>query len=222
MNTTQRDPILTLAIVMFIALALAAIVLVALGNGMLWQLIGGIAVFGAVVIALGFVIAKYIAIPLINAKVSANSARYDFLQNMASKGLLPTDGSFEPIHAQIAAPVQQGKINTALQIFDFNPNDIHTASVNYIMFSAALLGENGNRLASAPECRMATNLANYSDRSRDRIVKHLSAQYGVVTQPGPVDNGGGTFVPAEYGTVGKLYHHILLNSGVESLPEAKR
>lgn len=221
MNTTQRGQHINVFLAaIFIALALAVIVLVALGNGMLWSLIGGVFVVGLIVIGLAAVGVKLFSI-WGDTKVKIDSARYDFYQNMASKGLLPTDGSFEPIR-QIAAPQQQGKSNNALQIFDFNPNDIHTASVNYIMFSVALLGENGNRLASAPECRMATNIENYSDRSRDRIVKHLSAQYGIVTQPGPVDSGGGTFVPAEYGTVGKLYHHILLNSAVESLPEVKR
>lgn len=52
MNTTQRDPILTLVVMLFITLALAAIVLVALGNGMLWSLIGGVLAIGMILIGL--------------------------------------------------------------------------------------------------------------------------------------------------------------------------
>lgn len=215
--TTNR---LLVSIASFLSIfALTAIVSLAIGTDRLGDLVGGVFVIG--VISGGWAAVGVALYSRMSASRATREAlRYDFIYKMADKGALPNDGSFIPLRAQLPAP--QAKQGNVLQIFDFNPNDIHTASVNYIMFSAALLGDSGNRLASAPECRMATNIVNYSDRTRDRIVKHLSAQYGVSTQAGPVDNGGGTFVPAEFGTVGGIYHHIILNSAVEAIPELVR
>lgn len=218
MNSNQRNGFSfnTFLAVMFIAVIILAIVMAALAVNMLWSLIGGVFVVGLIIIALAWIgvnlFSRWTA-----ARISARSLDYAHDEQMAKIGFLPAGDRYRPIVAQIAAPAQPRQ-----KVFDFNPNDIHTASVNYLLYSINLLGENGNRLASAPECAAATNLENYSSRSRDRIIKHLAAAYGVVTQPGPIENGGGTFVPEAFGTVGRLYHHVMLNSAVESLPENKR
>lgn len=217
MNSNQRGfSFNTFLAIMFIAVIITAIVMAALVVNMLWSLIGGVFVVGLILIALAWIgvnlFSRWTA-----ARISARSLDYAHDEQMAKIGFLPAGDRYRPIQLQIAAPVQPRQ-----KVYDFNPSDIHTASVNYLLYSINLLGENGNRLASAPECAAATNLENYSARSRDRIVKHLSNAYGVVTQPGPIENGGGTFVPEVYGTVGRLYHHVLLNSAVEALPEKKR
>lgn len=220
MNTQTR--ILPFLASLAVIASIALIVFAAIEAGALLALIFGVVLLGVVSIGLAKVGVDLFS-RWSDAKVRANAARYDFLQNMASKGVLPNDGSFIAIHAQIAAPQIQQKQQ---KVFDFNPNDIHTAAVNYILFSRNLLGDSGNRLASAPECASA-GIENYSARSWERIVKHLCNCYGVVTQPGPVANGGGVYVPDEIGkvkigTVGNLYHHVVLNSAIEALPGVER
>lgn len=222
MQTNQRSGFNSIAAAL---VALAALILIAVllsvameaGGWMLLALIVGFVIVAAQVAWLiSFVVRQYVQ--WTDARVRAQETHNNFLLNMARVGLLPDGhGGFTPIQMpQIAAPKQQSKV------YDFNPSDIHTASVNYILYSIALLGDTGNRLASAPECAAATNLVNYSARSWERIVKHLSAAYDVVTQPGPIQNGGGVYVPESIGSVGRLYHHVLLNSAVEALPENRR
>ena len=137
--TANRIPALLITL-MAIA-ALAAVVQVAIGADKLAALIGGVAVLGAVVIVAGWMIARNIVVPLLEAKTKRDGMRYEFIQAMAAKGALPNDGSFVPIRAQLAAPQPTSRAIARLQIIDFNPNDMRTASVNYIMFTAALLGD---------------------------------------------------------------------------------
>lgn len=215
-SNTSRFVISAIAI---LALTLIAVLLSAAMQAGGWMFIGLIAGLVALAALVAWLIAfvNQQRVKWIDASTRAQESRNSFLFNMAKIGLQPDDnGGFKPIQ-QIAAPQ-----TTRSKVYDFNPNDIHTASVNYILYSIALLGDTGNRLASAPECAAALNLENYSARSWERIVKHLSAAYDVVTQPGPIQNGGGVYVPESIGSVGRLYQYVLRNSAVAALPENKR
>lgn len=200
---------------------IAIIVALAIGADQLWSLIGGVfvlCVFGVALAAIGVVL---------YGRMSASRAErekllYNHAEEMAKHGLMINDRRTlvyapMPREPQISAPAQQ-----RTKVFDFNTSDLQAGAVNYILFSRNLLGETGNRLASAPECAGAGNIENYSARSWERIVAHLSNAYGVVRQPGPIANGGGVYVPAEIGTVGNLYNKVLTNSAVDALPSVKR
>ena len=83
-------------------------------------------------------------------------------------------------------------------------------------------GADQNRIASGPECASA-GVNGYTPRTWSKIVNdYLAPKYGVVTARGPVGNGGGTYVPETYGTVEKLYHHVMAGSAIDALPELKR
>lgn len=226
MRTNQQRPSGYTSIALFLGvLLMVAVIGILLSSAMErggWMFIGFIA--GLIILAAlsawltSFIVRQYVT--WTETRVKSRDAQNNFTLNLLKAGYQPDGfGGFKPVE-QITAPAPQAQLRS--KVYDFNPNDIHTASVNYLLYSIALLGENGNRLASAPECAAATNLANYSARSWDRIVKHLSAAYDVVTQPGPIQNGGGVYVPESIGSVGKLYHHILLNSAVANIPENKR
>ncbi len=139
--TTNR---LILALVAFLAIGVIAIVVAsAIGQDRLWSLIGGVAVLGAILILAGWVIARNIVVPLLDAKTKREAMHYDFLQGMAAKGALPNDGSFIPLH-QLEAPADmpvslQGI--TAEQLAEFK---VH--AVNLLALSKQVMGDTSGQV----------------------------------------------------------------------------
>lgn len=215
--TLNRLPVVT--VIFMVIAALAVTVVIAIGLDRLWSLIGGFFAVGVILVALSAVgVTLYTRMSASRAK--REKLRYDFLQAMAAKGALPNDGSFIPLHAQIAVP-QAPQAQSISQII-FNPNALRESAVNLLLFSMRQCGPDQNRIASGPECANA-GVNGYTPRTWSKIVnEYLMPRYGVATQRGAIDNGGGTFVPAEIGTVEALYHKVLMDSAVDDLPGVTR
>lgn len=208
---------------LLIIAAVSAVVLVAVGLDRIWSLIGGVFAVGVIAVALSAVgVALY-------TRMSASRAErerllYEHAQAMAKHGIMIDDKralAYKPMPQapQIAAP--QAQKNQVSQII-FNQNALRESAVNLLLFSMRQCGPDQNRIASGPECA-AAGVNGYTPRTWSKIVnEYLSPRYGVVTQRGAIDNGGGTYVPAEYGTVEALYHKVVMDSGVEDLPGVTR
>lgn len=212
MNTqrsTSKAPFISIVAVF------AALVLFGLFALTLQQGIGIFIVFVLVIIALAFIgvwlyrMASAAWIKVAAMRLEARRADHDYEIKRAELAYK---------YQQQALPAPTRAASAADQI-DMNALDLHSGAINFIMFSRKLLGDGGNRLASAPECAGA-GIMNYSARNRDLIVKYLAQHYGVVAIPGPIDNGGGTYVPENIGTIGALYQMVLTNSAVRALPKA--
>ena len=211
-------------IILFVSLmaiaALAAIVLVAIGTDRLLSLIGGVAVIGVISVALAAVGVNLYS-RMSASRAERESLRYDFIYKMADKGALPNDGSFIPLHAQIAAPQAKPGQGDISQII-LNPNALRESAVNLLLFSMRQCGPDQNRIASGPECA-AGGVNGYTPRTWSKVVNdYLSPRYGVVTHRGSVEAGGGTYVPDTYGTVKSLYQRVMLDDAVDAIPEVTR
>lgn len=202
MNTTQRSQHLNVFLAaIFIALALAVIVLVALGLGVLWSLIGGFAVIGGVAIALGLIVAKYIVIPFLNAKVKVDSARYDHIEHMAKLGYAPIGAGYEPL--QLPEPPEDVSVSlrgvTAEQLAEFK---VH--AVNLLALSKQVMGETSQQVL--PSYRATENDYFKDGISWTSAVQYLIANSIAVERYKQGKNGKrkiGTFLIA--GTVGQAY-----------------
>lgn len=150
--------------------------------------------------------------------------------DMLKAGYNPDD--YTPITRQIAAPVEPvAQIAEPAKGVHFTSASVEGDAANLLLFTINLLGRNGNRIASNPECA-AANMPGYNARKWDAVInKYLKGQLGIeiATQAGPVANGGGAFVPPEIGTVGALYDRLVygskqreLDDAVMSLQEAPR
>lgn len=196
---------------------LVLIVLAAIATDALITLIAGVIVLGLIAIGLATIGVKLFS-RYTDAVLKRKSLEYEHVQNMAKLGYLPTGGKYLPMRAEIAAPKSSNADRPGSQI-QFNANDLRTSSVDLLLFSRRLLGDESNRIASGPECAMA-GITGYSGRTWDKMIhEYLEPRYGVAAVRGPIENGGGVYVPSEIGTVKQLYDMIVRNSAVEALPE---
>jgi hypothetical protein len=146
---------------------------------------------------------------------------------MLKVGYHPDD--FSPL-IKIAAPVQQ-QIAAPAKGIHFTSASVEGDAINLLLFSVNALGRDSNRIASNVECAGA-NLLGYNARKWDIIInKYLRQQLGIeiATQPGPVSNGGGAYVPEDIGTIGALYDMLVngnkrreLEAAVMAIPESPR
>lgn len=219
--TTNR---LVIALITMLAIAaLSAIVLVAIGADRLWSLIGGVFVTGVIGVALAAVgVALYTRMSA--SRAQRESLLYSHAEAMAKAGLMVTDRralAYEPMpHVQqiAAPPAKQGAVSQII----FNPNALRESAVNLLLFSMRQCGADQNRIASGPECA-AGGVNGYTPRTWSKIVNEfLAPRYGVATQRGSIENGGGTYVPAEIGTVEALYRKVMTDVAVEALPGVER
>lgn len=111
--------------------AIALIVFAAIEAGALLALIFGVVLLGVVAIGLAKVGVDLFS-RWSDAKVRIDGARYDFIQNMAAKGALPNDGSFVPLHRQIAAPEEpDGAVLTESETEQYRQLALELVGVTY-------------------------------------------------------------------------------------------
>lgn len=218
----QRDYTYPLIGIIFAGVIMLGIVLYAIQTKALGDLVVGFGVVGLLVVALsivGVVLFKFFG----QTKLSLDKERNRHIEAMVQKGLVPNGHRYLPSPTFQLKPDEPQQISAprppASQII-FNPNALRESAVNLLLFSMRQCGADQNRIASGPECA-AAGINGYSGRTWSLIVHdYLEKNWDVVTVPGAVANGGGTYV--QNGTVGELYHKVMLNSAVDQLPENKR
>lgn len=207
-----------------IATAIALVVFAAISADMLLGLVAGIVVIGLITIGLAAV-----GVDLFGRWSAAQYKRDDLklrhIERMAGMGLLVTGRgvpTYEPMQRQISAPVQAAQASKSIPTngIQFDSADMNSNAINLLLFSCQLLGRDSKRIASNPECA-AANIPGYNGRKWDAIInKHLKQQFDIATVPGPVDNGGGAFVPDDIGTVGDFYDRLVYSSNKKKQDDA--
>lgn len=223
MNMVQHRSLSLNSIIALVVIgtAIVAIVASALASGTLPVLLAGAAVLlGIVSVFAAFVVRLYVRWS--EARLKAIGTQNQHVEAMAKLGYLPSDNRFRPIQAQIAAPAQHPAANPGSQII-FNANALRESSVNLLLFSMRLLGEDSKRIASSPECA-AANITGYSARTWDKMINgYLRKRYpDIAAIQGPVSNGGGVYVPDSIGTIKALYDRVMLDSAIDALPGSER
>lgn len=176
MNTTQRDPILTLVVMLFITLALAAIVLVALGNGMLWSLIGGVLAIGTILIGLTAVgvalvrVASDPVVKIISARIDMQHEANRHDEEYLKRGYVPIGAGYEPL--QLPEPPEDLSVSlrgvTAEQLAEFK---VH--AVNLLALSKQEMGEESQQVL--PSYRATENDYFKDGTSWTNAVQYLIA-----------------------------------------------
>jgi hypothetical protein len=234
MTTTNRAPLFVLASlgVSITVLALFATAMEA-GVGMMILLVICAGVLGAI----GLVVFRGMTqtvLGIMSKRLDSRAEDYRHEEaadkirlEVLKAGYHPDD--FSPLR-QIAAPVQQ-QIAAPAKGIHFTSASVEGDAINLLLFSVNALGRDSNRIASNVECAGA-NLLGYNARKWDIIInKYLRQQLGIeiATQPGPVSNGGGAYVPEEIGTIGALYDMLVngnkrreLEAAVMAIPESPR
>jgi hypothetical protein len=224
-NTPTKIPYLVLPVA-FAALCVAVVFIVAIqaGPGVLVLLVG-------LTCALSFVLFRILKAVFVLMQNYAKD-KYQHAEQMANKGVLVRGRGFpqyELKQAQIAAPVQNVPQLAPAKGIQFDSASMEANAINLLLYSCQLLGRDSKRIASNPECA-AANIPGYNGRKWDAIVnKYLKLSYDIATVTGPIDNGGGAFVPPEIGTVGAFYDKLtlkkngqILDDAVTALPEVAR
>jgi hypothetical protein len=213
-------------LLIFFVLALTAVVSAALAVGRLGDLIGGVAVVGVISIILSAIVVWLFG-KWAEAKLKLNMESNRHVETMFRSGALPNGDRYKLFpQQQIAAPVKP-QLNPATKGIHFSHSSIEVNAVNLVLFSMNLLGQNSNRLASNPECAQA-NIIGYNGRKWEAIIKYLrDSGIDIATIPGPVENGGGAYIPEDIGTAQALYDRLvmshkrtILDSAVNALPES--
>lgn len=199
-NTTQRDPISILVVMIFITLALAAIVLVALGNGMLWSLIGGVFAVGLIAIGLSWIGVNLFS-RYTEASIKAHSLKYDHIEHMAKLGYTMIGSGYEPLQLPEPPPDMPVSLSgiTAEQLAEFK---IH--AINLLALSKQEMGETSQQV-------IPFYLARDNDYFKDVAVWTNGVRYLIANKIAEEKfkkgkNGNkkiGTFLFA--GTVGQAY-----------------
>lgn len=203
--------------------AITLIVFVAIGSNMLGLLIFGVMLLGVISIVLariGFnLFSQYT-----DAVLKRDALRFEHAERAMRQGFLP-EGSGFLIYKQIEDRIQKSAppaLPDPKQGIHFTDSNLETNVVNLLLYSVQLLGEDSNRIASGPECS-AANIPGYNSRKWSNMVHdYLEPKYDVATVQGPVDKGGGTYVPDSIGSIGKLYHDIVYKSGLDALPTTRK
>jgi hypothetical protein len=224
-NLATRAPLITAAaIVISIAVLLLFAITIQAGVGVMILLV--VVVVALCVTLLWFLRGASAAVLMV---ISENNRHVEEAMRLGHN-----PRGYVSIAHQIAAPVQAAPV---AQLADprrgvhFSSNNIAVDAVNLLLFSVNLLGRDGNRIASNPECAQA-NLIGYNGKKWNAIIhEYLEKRLGleIATQTGPVENGGGVFVPTSIGTVGNLYDMLVRNElkdrqddAVNALPEVTR
>jgi len=226
-NITSRAPLL-FVLIMVISIAVISLFAVAIQAGWEMMVLLVLCALALSTIALWFsrgVTATGLAIA--DKRLSANAEQHRHIEAVLKLGHNPKD--YTPIERQITTPVQTAPQLPPAKGIQFDSADMNSNAINLLLYSCQLLGRDSKRIASNPECA-AANIPGYNGRKWDAIInKHLKLSYDIATVPGPVDNGGGAFVPPEIGTVGAMYdrlvyvqHNEKLNDAVNALPEVGR
>lgn len=201
MNITQRGPSLNIFIAMIvITLALAVIVLVALGNGMLWSLIGGVFAVGAILIGLASVgvalvrVASDPIVKIMSAKIDMQHEMNRHDEEYLKRGYVPEYSGYKQIEAPTDIPVSLQGI-TAEQLAEFK---VH--AVNLLALSKQEMGETSQQV-------IPFYLARDNDYFKDVAVWTNGVRYLIANQMAGERYKGkkkiGTFLNA--GTVGQAY-----------------
>jgi hypothetical protein len=203
---------------LFAILIVFLIVVAAIGYNALGQLISALAIVALMVISLALIGAWLFRI-LAPRKLEIDMERNRHVETMVSKGYIPTVRGivYTPIQKQVIASEPVKQIAAPSQGIHFTDSSLYTSVVNYLLFSIQLLGEDSKRLASNPECAGA-NIPGYNGRKWNSIIHdYLEPRYSVVSIPGPVDNGGGVYVPENIGTAKKLYDKVTINDALGAM-----
>lgn len=210
-------------IILISVIALALIVMQAIqANSLLPLLAGVVLAMAVIVLAL-----RAVSTPVVKIAESMRMSRADDYRHreaMAKYNVLFVGRNYEPLPVAEQAPAQieaPKPADDGSQI-QFNPNYLKTSAANLLLYSIRLLGEESNRIASGPECAKG-NIRGYNARTWSKMIhEYLEPQYGVVSSPGSTQNGGGVYVPDSIGNIGNLYHIVVGDTAVDSLPENKR
>lgn len=208
----------------FIVIMVVIIVLVGIATDKLGDIIGGLLVTGVICTALGVVGVFLFRVFALSAN-ERDKTRLSHAREMLQKGIVPKGRGFpEYIPAPIPPPVTLPPAPVPAALPDptkgvhFTDSNLETNVVNLLLYSKQLLGDDSNRIASGPECA-AANIPGYNARKWSSMIHdYLEPNFEVATVRGPVDNGGGVFVPESIGTVGKLYDRIVYNNAMGALP----
>jgi len=228
-TTTVNKPLIIFAVMagVFVT-AFVFVVAMTAGVGMMILLVLCVAALS--VIALWFsrgVTATGLAIA--DKRLAANAEQHRHVEAVIKLGYSPHD--YAPVERQLATTAQgapMAQLPSAKGI-QFDSASMEANAINLLLYSCQLLGRESKRIASNPECA-AANIPGYNGRKWDAIInKHLKLTYEIATVPGPVDNGGGAFVPPEIGTVGAFYDTLVyknskqtLDGAVNALPDTGR
>jgi hypothetical protein len=180
----------------FVALSLAVLVLVALGLGMLWSLIGGVFAVGLILIGLSWIGVNLFS-RYTEASIKAHTLKYDHIEHMAKLGYTITGAGYEPL--QLPEPPADMPVSlqgiTAEQLASFK---IH--AVNLLALSKQEMGETSGQVI--PFYRAREN-----DYFKDVAVWTNGVRYLIANQMAGERYKGnkkiGTFLNA--GTVGQAY-----------------
>lgn len=197
---TKRDPILTLAAILFAILTLALIVLVALGNGMLWSLIGGVFAVGLILIGLASVgvalvrVASDPIVKIMSAKIDMQHEINRHDEEYLKRGFVPEYSGYKQIEAPTDIPVSLQGI-TAEQLVEFK---VH--AVNLLALSKQEMGETSQQV-------IPFYLARDNDHFKDVAVWTNGVRYLLANKIAYEKYKGkkkeGTYLNA--GTVGQAY-----------------
>jgi hypothetical protein len=153
-------------------------------------------------------------------RLQSRAEDYRHTEAVLKLGHMPE--TYEPIQRQqIAAPVQQQLAAPAKGIH-FSSASADANAVNLLLYSINLLGQDCNRIASVPECA-AANMPGFNSKKWSAVIhEYFQDKLGVeiATVKGPVENGGGAFVPESIGTIGELYSMVVDGKTRRELEEA--
>lgn len=198
-------------VLIFLAISgLVLVVMAVVAADLLWQFVG--AVIGLALI--GVVLFEKFA----KSKGELNKARYDFLIAMASKGALPSDGSFRLMHPQIEAPVKE-TIKP-----DIDPR--HALLVRLVMLTirSDRYGQTSKRLMTADDAQIERS-GTFADRMQWDAASKYGQEIGLlfVQRGGKSDEQG---LKIHRGTAADLLEALMernqiLDSAVAALPNGR-
>lgn len=229
MNNTQPRPLnyTFIFLSLIIGGSIAVVLISAIAGEQLGDVVSAIAVVGMIFVALGIIVAaimKLAADPIakignIKLEHQREANRHD--ERYLEKGYIRNGSGYILMTPQIMPPVDK-PANPGSQII-FNPNALRESSVNLLLFSMRLLGEDSNRIASGPECA-AANITGYTGRTWDKMINgYLKQRFpDIATIQGPIQNGGGVYIPESVGTVKNMYQLLMRDSAVDALPGVTR
>ena len=180
-------------------------------------------IIGLIVVVGMFAIGVKLFAIFTSAANERDKERHRHAEEQARRGIIPVGRGFPqymplPALPRVEAVPEPAQLPDPKRGVHFTDSSLETNVVNLLLFSIQALGRESKRIASNPECAQA-NIPGYNGRKWNAMINdYLKPNYEVAAVPGPIQNGGGAFVPEKIGTVGALYDMIVYKTGLDALP----